>query len=178
MSKLFPFISLIFLNNMKKGFTLIEVIIYTAILAIIFILVVNSLSIVIKAFNQGRVTIKINNSAETAMERMAREIRFAYGIDASSALDHLVLNTYVLGTEIPTTAEFYIDSGKLMVKEGISPADQLTSSDLNVTNLVFSQISASSVSKAIKIEMTIQGSSGNYQKTEDFYNTAILRGSY
>lgn len=162
--------------------TLIEVIIYTAILAIIFILVVNSLSVVIKAFNQGRVAIKINNSAETAMERMTREIRFAYDIDSLSVFDshpgHLVLNTYVLGTETPTTVEFYIDSGKLMVKEGVLPAEQLTSSELNVENLIFRQIAASSISKAVKIEMTIQGSSGNYQKTEDFYNTAILRRSY
>lgn len=167
---------------MKKGFSLIEVIIYTAILAIIFILVVNSLSIVIKAFNQGRLAIKINNSTETAMERMIREIRFANDIDASSVLDshpgHLVLNTFELGTENPTTAEFYIDSGKLMIKEGAASAIQLTSSDLTVTNLVFRQITASSTSEAVKIEMTIQGASGNYQKTEDFYNTVILRGNY
>ncbi len=176
--KLFPLILQIFLNNMKRGFTLIEILIYTAILAIIFILVVNSLSIVIKAFNQGRVAIKINNSAETAMERMTREIRFAYGVDAASTLDHLVLNSYVLGTETPTTVEFYIDSGKLMIKEGVSPAGQLTSSDLSVTNLGFRQITTSSMSKAVKIEMTIEDSSGNYQKTEDFYNTIILRRSY
>lgn len=158
---------------MKKGFTLIETIIYTAIIAVIFILVVNSLTVVIKAFNQGRVIIKINNSAELAMERMTREIRFAYDIDALSDLGtnpgHLVLNTYV---------EFYLDSGKLMVKEGVLPAGQLTASDLTVTNLVFRQINAPSISKAVKIEMAIQGSSGNYQKTENFYNTAILRASY
>ncbi len=163
---------------MKKGFTIIEIIIYTAIIAIIFVLVVNSLTVVIKAFNQGRVIIKINNSAETAIERMTREIRFAYDIDASSTLGHLILNTYVLGTETPTTVEFYIDSGKLMIKEGVLPADQLTSSDLTVTNLVFRQINASSVSRAVKIEMTMQGFFGNYQKTENFYNTTILRKSY
>jgi len=161
------------LNKMKKGFTLIETIIYTAIIAVIFILVVNSLSIVIKAFNQGRVAIKINNSAEVAMERMTREIRFAYDIDASSNLDshpgHLVLNTDV---------EFYLDSGKIMIIDRGASAVVLTSDDLTVTNLVFRQINSSSVSRAVKIEMAIQGSSGNYQKTENFYNTAILRGSY
>ena len=154
---------------MKKGFTLIETIIYTAIIAAIFILVVNSLSIVIKAFNQGRVAIKINNSAEVAMERMTREIRFAYDIDGSSDLSHLVLNTDV---------EFYLDSGKIMIIDRGANAVALTSDDLTVTNLIFRQINSSSVSKAVKIEMAIQGSSGNYQKTENFYNTAILRGSY
>ena len=154
---------------MKKGFTLIETIIYTAIIAVIFILVVNSLSIVIKAFNQGRVAIKINNSAEVAMERMTREIRFAYDIDGSSDLSHLVLNTDV---------EFYLDSGKIMIIDRGTNAVALTSDDLTVTNLIFRQINSSSVSKAVKIEMAIQGSSGNYQKTENFYNTAILRGSY
>jgi len=157
------------LNKMKKGFTLIETIIYTAIIAVIFILVVNSLSIVIKAFNQGRVAIKINNSAEVAMERMTREIRFAYDIDGSSDLSHLVLNTDV---------EFYLDSGKIMIIDRGTNAVALTSDDLTVTNLIFRQINSSSVSKAVKIEMAIQGSSGNYQKTENFYNTAILRGSY
>jgi len=179
---LFPLILLIFLNKMKRGFTLIETIIYTTIIAVIFVLVVNSLSVVIKAFNQGRVSIKINNSAEAAMERMAREIRFAYDIDALSTLGshpgHLVLNTYVLGTETPTTAEFYIDAGKVMVKEGIFGAESLTAPDVTVTNLIFRQINASSVSRAVKIEMTMQGSSGNYQKTENFYNTAVLRRSY
>ncbi|MBU2263346.1 hypothetical protein KJ750_01675, partial [Patescibacteria group bacterium] len=137
--------------------------------AVIFILVVNSLSIVIKAFNQGRVAIKINNSAEVAMERMTREIRFAYDIDGSSDLSHLVLNTDV---------EFYLDSGKIMIIDRGTNAVALTSDDLTVTNLIFRQINSSSVSKAVKIEMAIQGSSGNYQKTENFYNTAILRGSY
>lgn len=164
---------------MKRGFTLIETIIYMATIAVIFILVVNSLTVVIKAFNQGRVIIKINNSAETAMERMTREIRFAYGIDSSSTLDHLVLSTYSTSSpETPTTIEFYIDSGKVMIKEGSLGAEALTASDLTVTNLIFRQINASSVSKAVKIEMTIQGFSGNYQKTENFYNTAILRRSY
>ncbi|MBU2219377.1 type II secretion system GspH family protein [Patescibacteria group bacterium] len=154
---------------MKKGFTLIETIIYTAIIAVIFILVVNSLTLVIKAFNQGRVIIKINNSAEVAIERMTREIRFAYDIDGSSDLSHLVLNTDV---------EFYLDSGKIMIIDRGANAVALTSDDLTVTNLIFRQINSSSVSKAVKIEMAIQGSSGNYQKTENFYNTAILRGSY
>ncbi|MBU3925874.1 type II secretion system GspH family protein [Patescibacteria group bacterium] len=167
----------------KQGMSLIEVIFYTAIIAIVFILVVNSLSIVIKAFNQGRVSIKINNSAETAMERMTREIRFAYDVDDSSVLGsspgHLVLNTYSTSSpEVTTLIEFYIDSGKLMIKEGDMTADQLTSSDLSVTNLIFREIIASSISKAVKIEMTLQGSSGNYQKIENFYNTAILRKSY
>lgn len=162
---------------------MIEIIIYTAILAVIFILVVNSLSVAMKAFNQGRVAVKINNSAETAIERMAREIRFAFDIDASSLFGsspgRLVLNTYDLGSpETPTTIEFYLDSGKLMIKEGILDAEQLTSSDLDVTNLIFRQITTPLMSRAVKIEMTIRGSSGNYQKTEDFHDTIILRGSY
>lgn len=166
-----------------SGFTLIEIIIYTAILALIFALVVNSLAVVIKAFNQGRLAIKINNSAEVAMDRMVREIRAAYDIDANSELDshpgRLILITDSL--IIPgstTTLEFYLDLGRIMVEEEGDFVEALTSSDLTVTNLIFRQITAPSMSKAVKIEMEIQGSSGNYQKTENFYNTAILRKSY
>ncbi|MFH1956190.1 MAG: type II secretion system protein [Patescibacteria group bacterium] len=167
----------------KGGFTLIEIIIYTAILALIFALVVNSLAVVIKAFNQGRLAIKINNSAEVAVDRMVREIRAAYDIDGNSVFDshpgRLILITDSLITPgSTTTLEFNLDLGRIMVEEEGDIVEALTSSDLTVTNLVFRQISASSTSKAIKIEMEIHGLSGNYQKTENFYNTAILRKSY
>lgn len=166
----------------QRGLTLIETIVYITIFAVISLAAINSLIMVMNSFNKGRLWSKIGSSAESALERMTREIRLSYDIDASSNLGshpgHLVLNTYVLGTETPTTVEFYLDSGKIMIIDRGASAVALTSDDLTITNLIFRQINASSISKAVKIEMTIQGSSGNYQKTERFYNTAILRGSY
>lgn len=166
----------------RRGLSLIETIVYITIFAIISVLAVNSLVMVMKSFNQGRLWSRICASAETATERMTREIRLAYDIDLGlSTLNfhpgHLFLNTYDV-SGAPTTIDFYLDNGILMVSEGGGAAVALTSSQVEVTNLVFRPISAPSTSKAIKIELEIRGTQGNYQKTERFYNTAILRGSY
>jgi prepilin-type N-terminal cleavage/methylation domain-containing protein len=156
-----------------EGFTLIEMIIYIAIAAVVLALAVNSLGALLKSFNDAKITSKINNSAEAAMERIARETRNAYAVNLSSVFGsspgRLKLDTYDV-SGATTTVDFYLDNGKLTVAEGSGSGNPLTLDGISVSNLVFRQIAASTTSKAVKIEMTVQG--------KNFYNTAILRGSY
>ena len=53
-----------------------------------------------------------------------------------------------------------------LVMENISPA-----------SLIFRRI-ATANSEAVKIELTVQDTSSTSTKTENFYNTVILRGTY
>lgn len=157
----------------KTGFTLIEMLVYVAIAAGVLAASVNSISILMKSFNNARVTSKINNSAEAAMERMTREIRNARAVNASSILGsspgRLKLDTYdAFGAA--TTIEFYLNNGILTVAEGGGAGNPLTLGGVSVSNLVFRQITNSIISKAIKVEATING--------KNFYDTAILRNSY
>ncbi len=157
----------------EKGFSLIEMLIYTAILVAVLIVVGFGLLMMTRTFGDIRILNKINNSAEIAMERMIREIRLANDIDASSIFDvhpgQLKLET-VDSSGNPITITFYLSGGNLMVQEGGSTGESLTSPRVNVERLVFYQISNQEISKAIKIEFTING--------KNFYDTAVLRGSY
>lgn len=163
-----------------RGYTLIEMIIYIAILALISALVINSLAIMIGSFGEARMLSKINSSAETAMERMSREIRSAYDVDqvASVLNSHPGDLTINIQPDPLETARFYLESGMLKVSENGATGEPLTSSGLTVSNLIFRLITSGTVSKAVKIEMEIQGTRGNRQFSEKFYNTIILRGSY
>lgn len=157
----------------EKGFSLIEMLIYTAILVAVLIVVGFGLLMMTKTFGDIRLLNKINNSAEIAMERMIREIRLANDIDASSIFDvhpgQLKLKT-VDSSGNPTTITFYLSEGKLMVQEEGSAGESLTSPRVSVERLVFYQIFNQNISKAIKIEFTING--------KNFYDTAVTRGSY
>lgn len=163
----------------ERGFTLIEVLIYAAILALIFILVVGAILVMIRSFGDLRSSRNMNNFAMTALERMTREVKFASEIDDGnstfgSSPGRLTLNTVDLDTGLDTTIEFFLSGTDLMVKEGAASAQALSSSKVEVSELIFRKVENSDISKAVKIELEIQAGT----KSAKFYNTAILRRSY
>lgn len=169
-------------TNAKYGSSLLETLIYAAILTIVAILTTNSILAMARAYGNIKLARTINFSAAPSMERMAREIRTANGIDGAGSVfgispGKLKLNTLDnLGAS--TTIEFSLVGSAIYIKEGASSAEALTASSTSITGMVFNKITASSTSKAIKIKLIAKAVNGNMEKTENFYNTAILRGSY
>ncbi len=171
--------------NYRKGFSIVEMLIYAAILASVSIFVVNSILMIVKSFNNYRAWRYVNVSGEAAMERITREIKLADDIQESTSVfdsspGSLVLNTIDPDTESATTMEFYVSDSSLMIKEGGAAGVALTPSAVNLTSLIFREVATSTntKSKAIKIEMEVRSGEGIYQKTEKFYDTAVLRRSY
>ncbi|MEK7142131.1 MAG: hypothetical protein AAB818_00935, partial [Patescibacteria group bacterium] len=123
-----------------------------------------------------------NFSASTAMERMTNEIRMANSVDDAGSVfatnpGKLKLNTAdIFGA--PTTLEFFLSGAGVFVKEGLGSSESLTSSTTEITSLIFNEITASTTSKAVKIDLVVKVKAGTIEKLEKFYNTAILRGSY
>ncbi|MCX6731799.1 MAG: hypothetical protein NTX55_02305 [Candidatus Parcubacteria bacterium] len=157
----------------KNGFTLIETILYSAIIAVASIYIIGSILTLTKIFGDIRLRNSINVSARTAIERMVREIRSAESINPASVFDshpgYLKLNT-LDGSGNPSSIEFFLDGTSLMVREGTSQPENLTNSNVSVSNLIFRQISVAVDSRAVRIEMEIS--------SEKFYDTAILRKNY
>ena len=172
-------------NKKDNGFSLIETIIYTAILAVTTIFVVSSLLKTVSAFNSFRVSKKINASAIGALEKMTREIKSADQVDKINSVfdtnpSKLIINKTDPNTGAPAVIEFSVSNSRLTIKKDNDAPIALTSSGTEVINLIFRQVATSTNqrSEAIKIEMTIKSGYGNYQKTENFYDTIVLRGSY
>ena len=175
-----------FLNKKSsRGFTLVEMLIYLAILVVVSILVVGSVVMMMRAFNRIRVARMVDDSAKLVMERLVNEIRYATSTDTgagqSSFDSHpgkLVINTADRVTENPTAIEFSLSGSTLRIKEGAQAYQDLTPPNIEITNLVFRRIALPSAEEAVKIEMTIKGTRGTYEKIGNFYDTVVLRGSY
>jgi len=170
-------------NTNKRGLSLIETVIYVSILAILFVVVINTIAILSTSFGQSRIKRNVVTQGGSALERIVREVRLAHDIDVSGSTlgthpGRLKLSTIVgPDDETGTTREFFLTDGTLMMQESISPAVPLTSG-VDITNLVFYAISAATISKAVRIEMTVKDESGKLRSSQNFYDTTVLRRSY
>jgi prepilin-type N-terminal cleavage/methylation domain-containing protein len=169
-------------NKFKKGFTLVESLIYIVIFAVISIALVESVIYTNRTYLAIRSTHSLENSAITSFEKMSRDIRNAYSVIVASST--LGVSPGVLsikskdGNGIIHDIQYYLDSQKMLrVKDNGVDVGKLTASTTPVSNLVFTQITTNN-STAIKVDMSIQIFKNNATTTEQFWSTYILRGSY
>ncbi|MFQ5661945.1 MAG: prepilin-type N-terminal cleavage/methylation domain-containing protein [Candidatus Paceibacteria bacterium] len=160
-------------HNKKAGFSLIESLIYIAIIAAMAALVVNVLLVTTKSYNSLRISRDINNSALTTIERITREVKAAEGINIAESVFDVHPGRLIVTTSA-TTTEFYLDSSTLKIKENNVDMGALVQQGSSVDNLVFRMLD-NSTTKGIRIEMTISNTRGSLTKTKNFYSFAVLR---
>lgn len=160
----------------KRGYSLMEAVVYITILATIAVFTVNTILITTKAFAAARNLRNVHASAEAALERITREIRFAENVNtASSVFDInpgvLTLVSIDPTTEAPQTITLALTNNAVTIQKGSGIPEDLTSGRASVTNLIFRHlVSAGTTSEAVKVELEVN--------SKKFYDTIILRRSY
>lgn len=164
-----------------KGFSLVEVLVYLALLILLLGGIINSTLLLAKSYRSVKAVRSIESSAISSMDRMMREIKDATSINSGLSSFNVNPGTLALNTtDASGTAEtlkFYVLDNKIMMDRNGSNVGQLTFSDSRITTLIFRSISTST-SQAVKIEMAIQSGTSTSFITKNFYDTAILRSSY
>lgn len=166
----------------KRGTSIIELVIYGAILALLSVFSVNTFLVISSALTEVRLRRQVNASAELVMSRLMREIRFGKSIYASSTFgvhpSHLSFVTFVDPTnDAEVNGDVRMSGMNLLLQKGNGGDVQLNTNDVGVTNFVLYQI-ATTTSVAVKIELTLEASTTKKTLNEKFYGTAVLRGSY
>ncbi|MBI2023224.1 type II secretion system protein [Candidatus Giovannonibacteria bacterium] len=158
---------------MKKGYTLLETLIYVTILAVVAIIVVGSILTLYQAFIRNRIERKLSYSGDAAIETLVREIRAASSTNpATSAFaSHPGILDLSKGTV------FSLSGTDLRVSYEGAAAENLTSSGVRTTNLIFYR-NATTSSEIIKIEITLEAGEGRYTKSKNFFGSAVLRENY
>ncbi len=164
---------------MKKGFSLAETIVYIALLAIIFIVVINSLVAIMTSYYTVKSSKDIENSAMLGLDRIERDTKNAASIasiSTSTNPNSITINTFDTNGN-PLVDRFYVATGTLSVDENGIYSGPLSVSGVTVTSLIFSPINTGN-SSGVRIQMTLQTGSGNAFKSKNFFDTALMRGSY
>ena len=161
------------IKNCKGGYTLIELLFYIALFAVLSLVVINSMIVMTKSFKETTIQASLMKGGDI-MERMSREVRRATGINSISA-SSLILNTKDSG-DVPSTMQFLLSSGNLQLLANAAFIGNLNTSNVIITTLSFAQITTNK-GTAVKISLTIQ-SNTDTSRFETFYNTVVLRGDY
>ncbi|MEK9184701.1 MAG: prepilin-type N-terminal cleavage/methylation domain-containing protein [Patescibacteria group bacterium] len=154
---------------MKRGFSLIEMIIYVAIMSATMILIVNVCLTLSRSYSSFRNAKDIQSALSVGLETMVKEIREAESIDTAG--NELKLNTVY--NDASSTVRFYLTSSQLMMDRDDVFQGPLTPNNVLITNLVFHQLNATT-SEAVKIDIVLKAGI----KEENFYDTVVLRRSY
>ena len=161
-------------NKTKNGYAVLELLFYISLFIVLSLVVINSMIIMAKSFQETAIQAELVQS-ETIMERMIREIRSSYDINSISATD-LILNT-TDGDGANKTVEFLLSGSNLQLLENNILTGNLNTPHIVVTALTFTQI-ITARGKAIKIFLTIRSTNDILARTQDFYDTVVLRGNY
>ncbi|MBU0646245.1 type II secretion system GspH family protein [Patescibacteria group bacterium] len=151
------------LKHNQEGMTLVEILVVMFLFIFIATFSLNFLIMTVTGHAKAQANIEVQEHARLAMQRMVYEIRRAQALEPSSAFDtNLALSSVdTLALDMadadrdPTT--FKVVNGILTLKQGADPAEELTSNDVEVTNLIFSDRStANGRSHNLLINLTIK----------------------
>jgi type II secretory pathway pseudopilin PulG len=162
----------------KNGFSLVETLIYVAILAVISTVIINMLLSFTSTYKTVVALRVAEHSAIDAMERMTREIRSSNSVDTGNStlgISPGVLTLQTYSGALSTTTKFYVSSGVLKMDVNGAYFGPLTLSNATVNSLVF-RLLDNGFSQAVKIDLSITGTVGAVTKTKTYHSTVILRG--
>lgn len=170
---------------MKKGFTLIEMVLYIGLLGMLLGAVSSFVVFAVRSQAKTKVEGEVAFQASRAMELITREIKQATGVYAPTSVFEthpgqlsLATNTMPPQGEITTYTDFFLCGVRLCQKRESQSPIAITSSAVKVQNLVFHLINSTGV-PSIQIDMTIIANTlaqkAEYQASISLVSTASLR---
>lgn len=171
---------------MKKGFTLMEALIYIGVLAIIISAVSSFFLWITRSNTKVRAMRETLDSARQAMEIMSHEIKEAKSIYTptsifSTSTSQISLETtkYLPEGENRTYVDFFLCEKRLCLKkEGQNPIT-LTLDNVEVKSLEFNQVATTSTIPSIQIVLRVDykapAERAEYQASVKLISTVSLR---
>lgn len=160
------------------GFTLMETLIYVAILALTLTTIIVAVIGISRSYANTQAQMRIGRTAAFSLSRMTREIRFADTADTVLSSFGAHPGTLALQMSNPTrTMRFYLDNGTLKFDQDGAYVGNLTPEKVFVSSFVVRHLQVDS-SSAIRVELTLDSLGRTGTTSETFYATVVMRGSY
>lgn len=168
----------------QHGWSLIETVVYAAILSSIIVVVISFSISIIQTWSRIKTQRDLIDSATNVLNYIAQTVRPAENIYLPTSLLNANLGQLSMKTiknpppnENETFVDFYVDNGTLyQKKEGLNSL-ALTPGNLSITQFKINTITPSTTPHGIQIILGITSNSlPNMSKI--FYSTMVWRGGY
>lgn len=143
--------------NMKNlGFTLIEFLIYIAVLAVILIFTTGFLWDIILGNVKETSWQEVQQNSRFALTKIGQEIKKATGVNSPLPGNSANSLSLIMADPNLNPTVFDIADGKLRITKGASGPYEITSDQVIVSNLSFTNLSYQDTPGTIQIEMTTE----------------------
>lgn len=146
------------IKSNKKGNTLVEIILYLSIITVFFTSMIGFTVSVVQSGQKARTMHEVSQNGRFIMEKIAREIKSANDVNymastfgTNPGVLSLVNNT---GSLDPTV--FDVLGGVVRITQGAGAPMNISSDLVNVTNLVFTDLSVPGRTTNIRIDLTLE----------------------
>ncbi|MBI4252913.1 type II secretion system protein [Candidatus Uhrbacteria bacterium] len=157
----------------KRGFTLVELLLYVGILATLMLVTSLLLSAILQARVKSQTIAEVEQQGAQAMHVITQTLRNADGINSPGqglGAASLSVNTYTLANN-PTL--FDLSGGIVRITEGAGQATPLTNTRVTVSSLSFQNFSRSSTPGTIRIQFIVSAVNASGSNEYDFQKTFI-----
>jgi competence protein ComGC len=165
------------IKKKEKAFTLVEILVYLAIVSSILVFTIGFVWDVIFGDIKGNSLREVRQNGEFALIKITQEVKKAKKINfpsIGSSGDYLSLEMANLNLN-PTI--FNVSGGKLRITQGTGLPIELTTGEINA-NILFRNLSYANTPGAVRAEITISrlnpGNRMEYQASLDFKTTISL----
>jgi hypothetical protein len=175
------------INNLKyiklnkellpRGFSIIEIIIYLAIFGALSIFIINSFIVSISSFNNISINHSLAEAGVSSVDRVSREIRQAISVDIFNSTSEVLQLNSLDDSGNPIVVKIIKEGDLLNLYKNNILVGNILDEDVIVQNLNFRRIDTT-YGEAIKFEISVFANRGKQNKTANFYNSIVLRGSY
>lgn len=165
----------------NKGFTLVEMLIYMAIIGLVVVGFVNFSLSISSSRDKTYVVQEVQANSRLAFNLISQKIKLSTGVNTTTSTfltDPGVLSLVMASSTInPTIINLDQDDGILQITEGVADPIAITSNEVKVTNLVFTNLTSDDNRENIKINFTIeyQGDSAEYNYSQDVQTSVTSR---
>lgn len=162
-------------NNLQKGISLVETIVYVAILSIFIVALTSFSTNLISTRLHSQTVLEVNDQGSQAIKLITQTLRNGSSINSptiGNSGSSLSIDTGISGTN-PTI--FSENGGVLYITEGSGSPIALTNNKIVVSNLTFSNFSRASTPNIIKISFTVTSASTRDPYTVNFDGSGALR---
>jgi len=163
----------------RDGFTLIEFLLYIGLVGII-LTVAGAICLNI-IFGKAKLMAieEVSQNARFVMEDIAKKVRNAEAINSPSQGTSATTLSLQMADSAKNPTIFDISGNSVRIQEGIGPIVSLSSSEVIVSNVQFTNISYTDTPGTVRIQMTIKlvnpGNRQEYNFEKTFYTTANIR---
>lgn len=163
----------------QTGLTLVEVLLYLAILATFLSVITSFIIILFQSRIKSETMEEVEFQGELIMQEITQSIRDAESINSPSQGN----SADSLSLEMPSASNnptvYSLSGNTLQIQEGSASSVNLSNSKVNVTALTFENLTRDNGSGIIKITYTIERinpeNRNEYEYTKSFYNSATIR---